>query len=412
MEIRPILSTVLRNPVGLILIGLQVALTLAIVVNALYIIDERLANLRIEAGVDEEHILTLNSAGFASDFETTLATIHRDLDYLRKRPGVVSAMATNTLPLTQSGWSTEVEAQEALDGRSIDTAIYFADETLVETLGLDLIAGRAFREAEVEPYSMDQELRSTAVIVSAAAALALYPEIDRPEQALGRLVWNGAENDRFSAEIVGIVDGVKAPWKGLSSDIFDHVVYVPKVPVIANFGIYAVRSEPGAFADLLQNIQPELAELDTQRVVMEPNAFPEIRERFLRGDRAMAGMLITVVVLLLLVNILGIVGLVSFWVTQRTRQIGTRRALGATRGNILAYFLVENALISAMGVAVGIVAALALNNWLVSAFGVDRLPWAFLVGGAAGLLVLGIAAACVPALRAAAIPPAIATRSV
>ncbi len=412
MEIRPILSTVLRNPVGLILIGLQVALTLAIVVNALYIIDERLANLKVKAGIDEEHVLSINSAGFVSDFDTTLAMIGRDLDYLRNRPGVHSAMASNTLPLTRSGWSSEIEANEAPDGHSIDTAVYFADETLVESLGLELIAGRAFRAAEVEPYSMNQELRSTAVIVSAAAALALFPEIERPEQALGRLVWNGADNDRFSSEIVGIVDGVKAPWKGFSSDIFDHAVYVPKVPVIANFAIYVVRSEPGAFADLLRDIQPELADLDTQRVVMEPNSFPEIRERFLRGDRAMAGMLITVVVLLLLVNILGIVGLVSFWVTQRTRQIGTRRALGASRGNILAYFLVENALISAMGVAVGVIAALALNNWLVSAFQVDRLPWAFLASGAAGLLMLGIAAACVPALRAAAIPPAIATRSV
>ncbi len=412
MEIRPILSTVLRNPVGLVLIGLQVALTLAIVVNALYIIDDRLNNMQVKAGVDEDNILMIRSAGIDSDFEATLDSVHQDLDYLRHRPGVVSAMSTNTLPLTQSGWSSDIESQEAPDGHSIDTAIYFSDETLVDSMGLKLIAGRSFRADEVEAFSMNDELRPAVTIISAAAAMDLFQDIKSPEEALGRRVWSGEDNDRYSSEVVGIVDGVKAPWRALSTNIFDHVMFVPKIFAFGKLTAYVVRAEPGAFDDLMKNVQSELAELNTQRVVMEPNSFQEIRERFLRADKALATMLITVVVLLLLVNILGIVGLVSFWVTQRTKQIGTRRALGATRGNILRYFLIENALISSMGVALGALAALALNNWLVTQFKVDRLPWEYLAGGSVALLLLGIAAACVPAMRAAAIPPAIATRSV
>ncbi|MBN7796489.1 FtsX-like permease family protein [Parahaliea mediterranea] len=412
MEIRPILATILRNPVGLILIGLQVALTLAIVVNALYIITTRLDNMRASAGIDEDNLLTISSTAFSGDESDTLANTRQDLDYLRGLPGVVDAMAVNTLPMAQSGWSTEIEASEDPDSHAVPTAIYFADHSLVNSLGLELIAGRPFREAEIKPYTMDQTLKPDVSIISAALALALFPDIDNPAQALGRHSWNGDENDRFATEIVGIVDGIKAPWKGFSVDIFNNVVFVPFIPLYGKTGSYAVRAEPGQLDRLLGSLQQELTELNPQRVVRDPRTFSEFRERFFRGDKSMAVMLSVVVGLLLLVNVLGIVGLVSFWVTQRTKQIGTRRALGATRGNILQYFLVENALISSAGVLLGAVLAMALNNWLASEFQVQRLPWHYLAGGSLALLLTGLAATCVPALRAAAIPPAIATRSV
>jgi putative ABC transport system permease protein len=412
MDIRPILSTILRNPVGLILIGLQVALTLAIVVNSLFIIHQRLDNLRAKAGIDEDNLMVIGSTAFTGDDASTLAMMRRDLDYLRGLPGVTGAMVVNTLPLTQSGWSTQVDRSEDTDSRGMQTAVYFADETLVETLGLDLSAGRSFRETEVTPYTMNQPLEPDVVIVSAALALALFPDISSPEQALGRQLWSGDEHTRHAAEIVGIVDGVKAPWRGFSVEIFEYVTFVPHRPVFGKSASYAVRTEPGQMRRLLSALPEGLADLDTQRVVRDPRPFAEFRERFFRADKSMAVMLSVVVALLLLVNVLGIVGLVSFWVTQRTKQIGTRRALGATRGNILSYFLLENALISSAGVSLGAVLAMALNNWLASEFQVQHLPWHYLLGGSLALLLLGLAATCVPALRAAAIPPAIATRSV
>ncbi|TXS94111.1 FtsX-like permease family protein [Parahaliea maris] len=411
MEIRPIFSTILRNPVGLVLIGLQVALTLAIVVNALHIIGTRLDNMRASAGIDENNVLMISSTAFSVD-DKPLDIARTDLDYLRSLPGVVNAMAVNTLPMTGSGWSTQVEAAEDPDSHDIATAIYFADETLVETLGLDLIAGRPFRAGEVTPFSMDDNLRPPVVIASAAAVLDLFPDLERPEDALGRLIWNGDENDRAASEIIGIVDGIKAPWRGFSVKIFDHVTFVPHIPTFDKSARYAIRSEAGQLDKLAGNVREQLAAQNLRRVVGEPRTFPEVRERFLRGDKSMAVMLIAVVVLLLLVNVLGIVGLVSFWVTQRTKQIGTRRALGATRGNILRYFLIENALITSVGVLLGAVLAMALSNWLASEFSVHRLPWYYLAYGAALLNALGLFATCLPALRAAGIAPAIATRSV
>ncbi|HVH33993.1 MAG TPA: FtsX-like permease family protein, partial [Tahibacter sp.] len=109
---------------------------------------------------------------------------------------------------------------------------------------------------------------------------------------------------------------------------------------------------------------------------------------------------------------LGIVGMASFWVTQRTKQIGTRRALGATRGSILRYFMTENFLITSLGLLLGILLTYGLNYWLMSNYEAQRLPLVYLAGGIVALLLLGQIAVFGPATRASRVPPAVATRSV
>lgn len=116
--------------------------------------------------------------------------------------------------------------------------------------------------------------------------------------------------------------------------------------------------------------------------------------------------------LLLAITAAGIVGLTSFWVAQRRKQIGVRRALGARRDQILSYFLIENFLISAAGVVVGTCLAMSMSLWLVWHFEMRRLPLDFVLAGVVVLLLLGQAATLAPALRASRVPPMEATRSV
>ena len=97
---------------------------------------------------------------------------------------------------------------------------------------------------------------------------------------------------------------------------------------------------------------------------------------------------------------------------QRTRQIGIRRALGATRGQIIGYFQTENFLIATIGIAAGMVLAYAINGALMGRYELPRLPWYCLPLGAVVLWTLGQLSVLGPALRAAAVPPAVATRSV
>jgi putative ABC transport system permease protein len=115
---------------------------------------------------------------------------------------------------------------------------------------------------------------------------------------------------------------------------------------------------------------------------------------------------------LLVITAAGIVGLTSFWVGQRRKQIGVRRALGARQRDILGYFLTENLLISLGGVLLGIVLALSMNLWLVLRLGVQPLSFAYLATGVVLLLLLGQGAVLAPAIKASRVPPVEATRSV
>jgi putative ABC transport system permease protein len=138
----------------------------------------------------------------------------------------------------------------------------------------------------------------------------------------------------------------------------------------------------------------------------------EIRGKAYRGDRGTVMLLATVCVILLGVTAAGIVGLTSFWVGQRQRQIGIRRALGARRIDILRYFQAENLLMASVGVVLGALFALGLNLWLMLHVATPRIPMIYVLIGAAALLLIGQAAAFVPARRASRLPPIAATRSV
>jgi putative ABC transport system permease protein len=126
----------------------------------------------------------------------------------------------------------------------------------------------------------------------------------------------------------------------------------------------------------------------------------------------LAGWLALVVIAVVAVTALGIFGLAMFNVTSRNKQIGIRRAVGARKRDIIAYFLVENWTITTSGVVVGCALALAINIALGPLLQAPRLPLYYLLGGVLGLWALGLAATLVPARRAASVPPAVATRTV
>ena len=148
------------------------------------------------------------------------------------------------------------------------------------------------------------------------------------------------------------------------------------------------------------------------RVLKKVQSLTDARAEVYRDDRGLVVILGVVCAALLAVTGFGIVGLTSYWVTQRRRQIGIRRALGATRHAIIRYFQTENLLIAATGAAMGVAMAVSLNLWMVSSFEMARLHTGYAVVGAVVVLLLGQAAAFWPALRAASVPPALATRGV
>ena len=171
-------------------------------------------------------------------------------------------------------------------------------------------------------------------------------------------------------------------------------------------------ADPARRAEVLKAAVAALQKNGPRRIVLDQNTMEEMRADFYRQDRAMAWMLVIVCVALLVVTALGIVGLASFWVQQRTKQIGVRRALGATRAQILRYFQAENFILATAGIVIGMLLAYGLNQLMMSKAELPRLPALYLPIGALALWLLGQLSVLGPARRAAAVPPAVATRSV
>jgi len=160
---------------------------------------------------------------------------------------------------------------------------------------------------------------------------------------------------------------------------------------------------------VLKSAEAELFALDGNRI-LRSRSMQQVRADAYRGDHGLIVLLTSICLALLIVTAFGIVGLTSYWVAQRRQQIGIRRALGATRQAIVRYFQTENFMIAAVGAAVGIAFAIALNLWMVHSFEMVRMDNSRALVGAFIILLLGQFAVLWPALRAASIPPALATR--
>jgi putative ABC transport system permease protein len=171
-------------------------------------------------------------------------------------------------------------------------------------------------------------------------------------------------------------------------------------------------SEPGRSDELVPEIERKLSGAILNRAITFVHPHSWWVERSYRADSRMVAFLCVIVSLMTAITALGIVGLASFQVNVRTKQIGTRRAVGARRIDIIRYFMVENWLLTTGGVFLGSILAFAFGHWLSTAYALPRLEPLYVAAGVLVLWILGQLAVFVPARRAAEIPPAIATRTV
>lgn len=405
MRLHPVLAAMRRNAVGASVIAAQIAVTLAILCNASFIIQQRLAWTARPSGTDEANTFAIANAwvGAASD---AAARVRADLALLRSLPGVVGAYATNSYPLTGGGASEQL----SLDPERVRTApaaVYWGDEQTLRTLGLKLIAGRDFRAEDVIDAAQ-LNVPPSGLIISRALALKLFPRGD----ALGRRIY--LEGESYTTPIIGVVAKLQVPWTrfgGWGSTWSDSSIVVP-VRDAEPFAYYVVRAQPGRLSQLMRTAPQRLFALNRDRLIPQVRSFSQARREVYRDDRGFAAILAVVCAVLLAVTAFGIVGLTSYWVAQRRRQIGVRRALGATRPAILRYFQTETLVISAAGGIVGLALGIAANVWMVQSFAMARLPVTYLIAGVLVVLGVGQLAVLWPALRAASVPPAVAARSV
>ena len=411
MDIRPILSTLMRHKTAASLIVIEIALTCAIICNALFMISDRIREVREVSGLVEDELVRVQILSIGSDADQSART-RTDLANLRAIPGVKDATVLNQVPFVNSSWNSGVRLAQEQQQSTLSATTYMAEDQFIETLGLKLVAGRDFNPDEYQEASdlldgLTEDGSVPGAIITRSLADKLYPG----EDAVGKSFYSWGDKP---IRVIGVVEHLVRPSQMGGPSAREYSMVFPLRPHYNLGGNYVIRTSPERRAEVLAAAKKTLVANGADRIILEDNSktVEELRHEFFQAPRAMAWLLGIVCVALLLITALGIIGLASFWVQQRTKQIGVRRALGATRGQILRYFQTENFLLATVGIVLGMLLAYAINQLLMGKYELPRLPLHYLPIGAVALWLLGQAAVFGPARRAAAVPPAVATRSV
>lgn len=408
-EIRPIFSALLRNKTGPLLVAIQVALSLAILVNAIYIVNLRLAVAARPSGVTNELDVFRVHIGNQKlgVHDEQIAMQKQEAATIRTVPGVTSVARSNSFPISYSGSNNSVSTDRKQATETTSTGIYVSADSLVKTWGLKLIQGQDFQAGdyiEIDPNTSKEFVKK--VIVTKALAEKLFPE---QSNFVGKEFFFGTGDDAKDVRIVGVVETLQTS-NGQTEPRGGYATLIPARLSNVAYDHYAVRTETGQRDRVMKEVEEALRKASPTPIKVSMDSMEQFRTRRYRAEKGLAWMLLAVSSLLIIVTASGIVGMSTLWVAQRTKQIGVRRALGARRLDILTYFITENMLITSGGIAAGTLMALGLNQLLVSQFELSKLPMSYLFVAPIVFWLLGVLAVYAPAWRAASISPATATR--
>ena len=410
MTIRPIFSALLRNKTAPLLVILQVAISLAILCNMMYIVNLRLAAAVRPSGINAEqnvfHLVYQPIGTFSAQENKARKEFQKQL--LAALPGVVELARTNQTPFGTSDSRTSIATDRKQTQPTADAGFYKTPDSLVKTLGLRLLAGRDFTPDDVVDRDENLSVRTNpkVVIVSQALAKLMYPDAS---SVIGQPLLFGTGNDADEAQIIGVVETLITPSAENAPE--SNYTVISPIRNLHRSSNFVIRTEPGQRDRVMLAAQEVLKKSSNNLAVIKADTLESDRERRYHADKGLAWMLVAVSVLLLLVTASGIIGMSTLWVAQRTKQIGVRRALGARKIDILWYFITENLIISSIGIVIGVVFAVALNQILVSQFELSKLPIVYLFIAPVIFWLLGVLAVIDPARRAANISPATATRT-
>ena len=282
--------------------------------------------MHLPNAIDAKGISVISVDG--TDPEQVADSIPRDLAGLRGIAGVHAAADVNTMPLSRSGFGTAVYPTAARKSSKYVTQ-YLMTTGGEKAFGLHLLRGRFFTKQEYAGSGLSSGYVSTGhvAIVTRSFAHKLWPG----QSAVGKVLYAIDDN---SYTVVGVVADVLAPRLSSSKERGnDDNVFFPVKPV-ANLDTYILRSAPGQRQDVLRRAEKVLTQLEPGAVI-KGQTYTKMRATYFANATSMIWILVLVCIVMLGVTAFGIVGLTSFWVTQRRAQIGIRRALGARQRDIL-----------------------------------------------------------------------------
>jgi putative ABC transport system permease protein len=390
-----------RRTRGLLVVA-EVALALVLLVGAGLLFRSLSRLLAVETGFDDAPLLTVQVqvTGHRYDADSLLYRfLEQSLDAVRGVPGVVAAAYTSQLPLSDDldiyGVHLEAEPDPANDGGALRYAVtpgYFG------AMGIPLVTGRLLDEH-------DRAGSPRAVVVSQAFARSAFPGSD----PIGRrLRFGNPEGDWYT--IVGVVGDVRQTALGLTTSSALYVTPTQWHWVDRRMSLVVRgRAAPAALAP---GVRAAISSVDKDQPVVRVATMRELVEASVTDRRFALVVFEAFGVAALVLAAIGLYGVLSVSVTERTREIGVRSALGATSRNILALVLRQGMVLTGVGIVLGLVLAWAGSRSLAALLfelpPLDPLTYASVV-----VVLLGVAAvACWgPARRAARLDPALTLRA-
>ncbi|TDF39492.1 FtsX-like permease family protein [Alteromonadaceae bacterium M269] len=407
MEIRHILSSLKRNNALSILIVLQISITLVMVSNSVFITLDVLKGWRQPTGLKEQNLVWVYNQFYDPNLNLE-DQIQRDLQDIKNLPGVMSVTTTLEVPFESVSSFRWVFDSDKENAARYQISLLDLDENGRGVLDVELIEGRWYSPNEIAYGDISTVTLPSVVLISETLASEVFPG----ESALGKTIYlqpNGLEG----AEVIGVY----RDFMGGDTAVYREVPYNTVIRPMRAWGQdyttnYLIKTEPGAAAGLLDHIEEALYGTRGRYIV-----FTEVLTRTLKrlydGRTSFAFTMLGVSAICILITALGIIGLVGLSVSQRYKQIGTRRALGATKWQVVRYFLVENSVLTSIGLVIGFILSYGLNYILATEFNNPSLIeveyWLVI---ALTLWLINLLAARIPAKRAADIDPAIVTRTV
>ena len=384
------------------LVASQVAMSMVLVLGAGLLGRSLLALTRIDPGFRTQNVLTAQLALPQATYTTPqqMVAFYRELTTrLAALPGVEGAGAVRIIPLTRTigDWSITIEGRPSVRGANPNGDWQIATPGYFEVLGLQMAEGRSIA-------SSDREDAQPIVVINETMAARYWPG----ESAVGKRFHLGT-SDQPWMDVVGVVRNVR------HNAIVEEPraeMYVPHAQWAAQAGggargmavVMKTSADPMALA---ASLRATVREIDPNLPISEIESMESVMSRALSEPRFTASLLVAFAALALVLAAVGIYGMVSLLVTEQSREIGIRMALGAGRRSVLGMVLRQGTLMAGAGVALGLMSAYALLPLIASLlYGVEPLDAPTFAAVAGLLLVVALAGSFAPARRASRIDPA------